>query len=141
MSQYRHLTTREFLSVADHQLDDLTSTETEKELLRRLTDLADAEAQLNEMLDGFEQHGFDAGSVSELLLVLEQHQCDGDTPLVKQKLERADKLHTIVNNDEEIGSVLLDLAGAPEISVQRVYELQDHAAALTQLAELANNTL
>lgn len=141
MSQYRHLTTKEFLSVADHQLDDLTSTETEKELLRRLTDLADVEAEHAELIAAFDQYGFDAESASALMSLVDTHHCGGDVDLVEQKLQRADKLHTIVNNDGEIGSVLLDLAGAPEISVQRVYELQDHAAALTQLAELANNTL
>lgn len=73
--------------------------------------------------------------------VLEEHHCDGNNSLVKEKLARADRFYSIVNGDEEIGTVLADLAAAPEISVMRVYELQDRASTLTQLAELANQTL
>lgn len=135
------LTHKELLAYAWQQIDDLTSTDLERELIKRMADLVDTEAQLNEMLEGFEQHGFDADSARELMELVNTHHCGGDVGLVEQKLQRADKLHTIVNNDEEIGTVLLDLASAPEISVQRVYELQDHASALTQLAELANQTL
>lgn len=135
------LTNKELLVYAEQQIDDLTSTDLERELIKRMADLVDTESRLNEMLEGFEQHGFDADSALELMELANTHYCGSDVGLVEQKLQRADKLHAIVNNDKEIGTVLLDLAAAPEISVQRVYELQDHASALTQLAELANQTL
>lgn len=47
------LTNKELLAYAEQQIDDLTSTELERELIKRMADLADAEAQLNEMLEGF----------------------------------------------------------------------------------------
>ncbi|RMD00043.1 hypothetical protein EAY64_05455 [Aquitalea palustris] len=137
----KNLNNTELLRTADQLRDPLTSTDMELELIERFAPLLDKAEQLSAIEEKLLDLGIeDTNWLTELLSVLASNDITDCEKLI-YKLRTHSALYDLVREDEELPAQLEELAKAPEIQLTTVYNLQDHAASLTKLAELTTTLL
>ncbi len=100
------LTNEELLRIATAEVDSLTSTPLEVELLKRFGDLLDIANEHDQITSTVDNSGGDPDDLAELVKVLEEFSCL-DPKGLRQKLERSDKFYDIAT---EAGDVVHRLA-------------------------------
>lgn len=107
MIALHRLTDDELLRHAANSFDELTSTDLEAELTRRLGERVAAEKDEEPLNDVLEQSGLTREDLPEIVRVMDEHYCDTPGEL-RAKLERANKFWDLAQDLQ--GDVLTRLA-------------------------------
>lgn len=100
------LTNEELLRIATAEVDSLTSTPLEVELLKRFGDLLDNPPLPSDVQKALDDNYIDDDSLAAVVVVMGQFNCASPDEL-REKLERADKFYDIAT---EAGDVVQRLA-------------------------------
>ncbi|BCB27035.1 hypothetical protein SKTS_19210 [Sulfurimicrobium lacus] len=93
---------------ADSTLDSLTSTELERELLKRFNQRLAQDDEDQPLVDALAQCGVEFDDLVEIIKTLDEfHVADVDS--LKEKLTRADKFYAIANDSGDVFQRLTSL--------------------------------
>lgn len=139
----RTLTNAELARYADSQINELTSTALEIELLRRFVELTDAEEGVASVSAAVAEHDFTDEDAAEILDLVAEHDLDADgisklgAALIVNATNSAELLTTLAEAGYENAAALKDdLQLAEKFSALAC----DAGDVLTRLSELAATT-
>lgn len=105
------LTDDELLVHAEQTMDALTTSDLERELIKRLQARTEEGADNTSLVDALDEAGIEDEDLPKIVKVLDEF-CVTDASHLRQKLERADKFYNIAQDAGDVIDRMADLVKA-----------------------------